>query len=161
MILEILAKKEPIKKPKRTVFDLPEEDRPSTERLFTKIPDDVPSNRKYYSEDDFLNKCDTPMTEARKTVLKEIEDLYMDLSMEIDNCQGCMDGLDEAFEELRIYKDLIRYLGGNIDKNHKEVLDRWYEKAKKREKEENNVKERTKILMNKLDEIHNFIHNSY
>ena len=30
-----------------------------------------------------------------------------DLDMEIDNCQGCMDELDVAFEEIKIYKAIL------------------------------------------------------
>lgn len=34
---------------------------------------------------------DTPKYTANKKIIDELEEKYMDLEMEIDNCQGCMD----------------------------------------------------------------------
>ena len=73
--------------------------------------------------------------EATKKVLLKLENLYMDLSMTIDNCQGCMDDLDLAFAELNVYSDLIEYLGGNVKDNYSRMVDDWY--AKQRKIEEN------------------------
>lgn len=60
----------------------------------------------------------------------------MDLEMSIDNCQGCMDGLDDAFEELAIYKTILASLG--VDLNDKATMkrmtDEWF--AKRRQEEE-------------------------
>ena len=36
-------------------------------------------------------ETDTPKYAATQLVIKELEEQYMDLEMEIDNCQGCMD----------------------------------------------------------------------
>lgn len=80
--------------------------------------------------------------EARDSILTQLEDQYIDLNMEIDACQGCMEGLDEAFDELLIYKELIKFLGGNIERNYKKVLDRWYARRKEEERLEQEEKER-------------------
>lgn len=67
---------------------------------------------------------------AMKTVIKYLENQYMDLEMSIDNCQGCMDGLEDAFEELAIYKSILASLG--VDLNNKETMqritDEWFAK---------------------------------
>lgn len=78
--------------------------------------------------------------EARNKVLHKIEQIYMNLEMTIDNCQGCMDNLDEAFEELNIYRQLIKLLGGDAQKDYKRILDEWYDRRKKEEAEKENKK---------------------
>lgn len=72
----------------------------------------------------------TPKYIAKQKMIKELETQYMDLEMEIDNCQGCMSGLDEAFETLAILKDLVKYLGGDIEAHKQELVDEWFKKAK-------------------------------
>lgn len=64
---------------------------------------------------------------ARERVIETLEMNYMDLEMEMDACQGCMENLDVAFKELDILKKLIRYLGGDIDAHKQEVVDKWWE----------------------------------
>lgn len=73
---------------------------------------------------------ETSLYIAKQKIIKELEEQYMDLEMEIDNCQGCMGGLDEAFEKLNIYKDLVKYLGGDIEAHKQELVDEWFKKAK-------------------------------
>lgn len=138
---------------------LKEKERPkkSKEVKFNKV--------KYYTEDEFLgktidddieddfdNKDDfeydtwdgTPREiayeRARKEVIDMLETKYMDLEMEMDACQGAMEGLNQAFEELDIYKKLVKYLGGNIEAHRQELTDKWFEKAheesRKREEEQ-------------------------
>lgn len=90
---------------------------------------------------------DTPKYIATQETINLIEDLYMDLEMEIDNCQGCMNGLDTEFERLHIYKDIVKFLGGDIDKHKQELTDKWFEKARLRdEKEEKEQKEKDEII---------------
>lgn len=103
---------------------------------------------KYYTEDEFLgntakNNIDddyeydtwdsTPRAvayeRAKKEVIDMLETKYMDLEMEIDACQGAMGGLNQAFEELNIYKNLVKYLGGDIDAHIQELTDRWFKNA--------------------------------
>ena len=43
-------------------------------------------------------------SKAKQTVIAFLENQYKDLDMSIDACQGCMEGLDDAFEELAIYE---------------------------------------------------------
>lgn len=81
--------------------------------------------------------------EASKKVLLKLENLYMDLSMTIDNCQGCMDDLDLAFAELNVYSDLIEYLGGNVKDNYSRMVDDWYEKQRKLDEKEKERKNPT------------------
>ena len=123
---------------------------------------------KYYTEDEFLGKTieddfdnnddfeydtwdDTPRAvayeRARKEVIDMLETKYMDLEMEMDACQGAMEGLNQAFEELDIYKKLVKYLGGDIEAHRQELTDKWFEKAHKesRKKEEEQAKKDTVI----------------
>ena len=81
---------------------------------------------------------------AEKQVIKELENLYMDLDMEIDCCQGCMEGLDDAFEELHIYGKILKdQFGVDIkdDATRQRMVDEWFAKKKaEREEEERNHK---------------------
>lgn len=79
-------------------------------------------------------------SEARNKVIKYLENQYMDLDMEIDNCQGCMDGLDEAFEELSIYKDLLSKFGINVEKERQRLTDEWFTKRREEEKQKESKK---------------------
>ena len=83
----------------------------------------------------------------------EFEDRWMDLEISIDNCQGCMDGLDEAFDELKLFRQIIAFLGGNIDNDYQKILDRAYERYKERDKkqEELNLKKDSIIEPLKID----------
>ena len=90
---------------------------------------------------------ETPKYIATQEVIDMIETLYMDLDMEIDNCQGCMEGLDEAFEKLRIYKNIVKFLGGDIENHIQELTDKWFENAHKRsEKEKQEQEKRDKVI---------------
>lgn len=93
---------------------------------------------------------DTPKYIAIQETINLIEDLYMDLEMEIDNCQGCMDGLDIEFERLKIYKDIVKFLGGDIDKHKQELTDKWFEKKKIQEEKEKKEKEKKDKIIKKL-----------
>lgn len=76
------------------------------------------------------------MSKATQKVLLELENMYMDLNMTIDNCQGCMDNLDEAFDRLNIYKCLIEFLGGNVKDNYQRMVEDWYSKRRIEEQKE-------------------------
>lgn len=93
---------------------------------------------------------DTPKYIATQKVIDMIETMYMDLNMEIDNCQGCMDGLDEAFAELAIYKDIIKFLGGNIENHIQELTNKWFENARKRREETEKEQARKDKVIEKL-----------
>jgi len=66
--------------------------------------------------------------QAKQNIINMLEEYYMDLDMEIDNCQGAMDNLEEAFEELNIIKELVKHLDGDIDAHKSELLNKWYNK---------------------------------
>lgn len=93
---------------------------------------------------------DTPKYTAKQKVIQELEEQFMDLEMEIDNCQGCMNGLDEAFEILNIYKELVKYLGGDIDAHKQELVDEWFKKAKLRDEETKKEQKRKDEVIKKL-----------
>lgn len=76
---------------------------------------------------------------AQNNICKIIEKLYMDLDMEIDNCQGCMDELDVAFEEINIYKEILKTIF-NIDteQEHSRIYKEWCDNYDKKKLEEEN-----------------------
>lgn len=76
---------------------------------------------------------DTLKAQVTEDVIEEIEDLWADLDMQIDNCQGCMSGLEEAFARLKIYEDIIKYLGGDLSITKSAAIDRWYKRAREAE----------------------------
>lgn len=96
------------------------------------------------------NEKESPKYLAKQNIIKELEEKYMDLNMEIDNCQGCMDGLEEAFEELALYKDLVKYLGGDIDAHIQELTDNWFKKAKAQQKEKELEQQKEDEVIKKL-----------
>lgn len=75
-------------------------------------------------------KCSKPDKSdiAVQNIIEELEDLYMDLNMDIDNCQGCMTNLDSAFKQLELYKELVGYLGGELDKDLDIMMERWHDR---------------------------------
>ena len=79
-----------------------------------------------------------------------IERKYIDLDMEIDCCQGCMSNLNQAFEELKIYSDIVKFLGGNIEGKRQELVDDWYKRARAREEKENKEKAERDAIIEKL-----------
>lgn len=110
-----------------------------------------------YSELDLVDLCvtiipqenieETPKYIATQEVIDMIETLYMDLDMEIDNCQGSMDGLDIAFEKLHIYKNIVKFLGGDIENHIDELTAKWFETAaKNRERAEKEKEKKDKII---------------
>ena len=98
----------------------------------------------------YQKKENTPKYIATQKVIDIIETMYMDLNMEIDNCQGCMDGLDEAFAELAIYKDIVKFLGGNIENHIQELTNKWFENARKRREETEKEQARKDKVIEKL-----------
>lgn len=83
---------------------------------------------------------------AKNEFREELEFRYMNLDMEIDNCQGCMNDLEKTFAELRILKDVIKYLGVDVDnkEEHNRIYDNWYRKI---------IEQEEKELKNKKDNI--------
>ena len=76
------------------------------------------------------NSESTPKITAKNKIIDELEQNYIELSMEIDNCQGSMSNLDEALEMLNIYKELVKYLGGNVVEHLQELTDNWFKKTR-------------------------------
>lgn len=124
---------------------------------------------KYYTEDEFLDKTidddieddfeydtwdntprDVAYEKAKDEVIKMLEERYMDLDMEIDACQGAMEGLNQAFEELDIYKKLVKYLGGDIDAHIQELTDNWFKKASEERKKREDEKAKKDAVIKKL-----------
>lgn len=78
--------------------------------------------------------------QAKDKLREELEFKYMNLDMEIDNCQGCMEGLDEAFAELRVLGDVIKYLGGDVERDHKKIYENWSKTISEQNKKEKEIK---------------------
>lgn len=75
--------------------------------------------------------------EAKAKVLNELEMMFMDLEMTIDNCQGCMDDLEFHFERLKVYQSLIEFLGGNLTTNKPRMVEEWFKRTNEQAKQEN------------------------
>lgn len=88
------------------------------------------------------NEIDYAQINANNEIIDEIERAYMDLDMQIDNCQGCMEGLDTAFAKLKIYKSIVKFLGGDIDSHLQELTDRWFDERHKQDEKEKLEKEK-------------------
>lgn len=74
---------------------------------------------------------------SKEQVIMFIEDAYEELDMMLDCCQGCCEDLDGKFEELRAYRKAVEALGGDIEKDQKLMIDRYYKRCKEREAKEN------------------------
>lgn len=83
------------------------------------------------------------LTEGERLVLKDLEKIYTELDHEIDCCQGCMEGLDDAFEQLNVLSDLMSYVSGNgnyVKENESRMIDELYARFKEQKEEEENRK---------------------
>jgi gas vesicle protein len=93
------------------------------------------------------NKIETPRYKAIQEIIDNLEQQYMDLSMEIDNCQGCMTDVDVAVEKLNIYEELVKSLGGNIKEHLQELTDNWFNKAKEmQDKVEKEIAKKDEVI---------------
>lgn len=129
----------------------------SEEDFFSYLDDEEEEDdNEYIDEDDEYDNFydDTPKEIAHQraldSIIKMIERKYIDLDMEIDCCQGCMSNLNQAFEELKIYSDIVKFLGGNIEGKRQELVDDWYERARAREEKENKEKAERDAIIEKL-----------
>lgn len=93
---------------------------------------------------DKTKKEDILDIQARNKLREELEFNYMDLNMMLDNCQGCCDNLEEHFAELRILKEVIKFLGVDIDKKeeYSRIYDNWSKKVTEIEKKEKELKDK-------------------
>lgn len=74
---------------------------------------------------------------AKASVLEEIERMYIELDMDIDACQGCTSNLDVKFGKLEALASIIKYLGGDLDKDGELIRQQIYQEAKEeRERKE-------------------------
>ena len=72
-----------------------------------------------YKLEDISNtksKEDNTIRRAKKDIIDELWDMYLSLDWDIDACQGCMNDLDKQFKKVNIYKNLLEFLGINVDK---------------------------------------------
>ena len=93
---------------------------------------------------DKTKKEDILDIQARNKLREELEFNYMDLNMMLDNCQGCCDNLEEHFAELRILKEVIKFLAVDIDKKeeYSRIYDNWSKKVTEIEKKEKELKDK-------------------
>lgn len=101
---------------------------------------------------DKTKKEDILDEQAKNKIREELEFRYMDLDMMLDNCQGCCDNLEEHFAELRVLKDIIKYLGVDIDKKeeHSRIYTNWYKVVSERDKKEKELKQKKDDIIETL-----------
>lgn len=90
---------------------------------------------------DKTKKEDILDVQVKNKLREELEFRYMDLNMMLDNCQGCCDNLEEHFAELRVLKDIIKYLGVDIDKKeeYSRIYTNWYNIRTEQDKKEKEI----------------------
>lgn len=101
---------------------------------------------------DKTKKEDILDIQARNKLREELEFRYMDLNMMLDNCQGCCDNLEEHFAELRILKEVIKFLGVDIDikGEYNRIYDNWYKVVSERDKKEKELKQKKDDIIETL-----------
>lgn len=104
------------------------------------------SNKEKTKIEDILDE------QAKNKIREELEFRYMDLDMMLDNCQGCCDNLEQHFAELRVLKDIIKYLGVDIDikEEHNRIYDNWYKVVSERDKKEKELKQKKDDIIETL-----------
>lgn len=98
-----------------------------------------------YKLEDISNtksKEDNTIRRAKKDIIDELWDMYLSLDWDIDACQGCMNDLDKQFKKVNIYKNLLEFLGINVDKERERKFDKWYKEQIYKQNEEQKEKEK-------------------
>lgn len=98
-----------------------------------------------YKLEDISNtksKEDNTIRRAKKDIIDELWDMYLSLDWDIDACQGCMNDLDKQFKKVNIYKNLLEFLGINVDKERERKFDKWYKEQIHKQNEEQKEKEK-------------------
>ena len=88
------------------------------------------------------NKEDNTIRRAKKDIIEELWNKYLSLDWDIDTCQGCMNDLDKQFKKVNIYKNLLEFLGINVDKERERKFDKWYKEQIHKQNEEQKEKEK-------------------
>lgn len=101
---------------------------------------------------DKTKKEDILDVQVKNKLREELEFRYMDLNMMLDNCQGCCDNLEEHFAELRILKEVIKFLGVDIDikGEYNRIYDNWYKVVSERDKKEKELKQKKDDIIETL-----------
>lgn len=93
-----------------------------------------------YKLEDISNtksKEDNTIRRAKKDIIEELWDRYLDLDWDISVTQGCIDDLDKQYEKVHIYQRLLEYMGVCVEKDKNKKFDIWYkEQIEKQEKAE-------------------------
>ena len=98
-----------------------------------------------YKLEDISNtksKEDNTIRRAKKDIIDELWDMYLSLDWDIDACQGCMNDLNKQFKKVNIYKNLLEFLGINVDKERERKFDKWYKEQIHKQNEEKKKKEK-------------------
>lgn len=98
-----------------------------------------------YKLEDISNtksKEDNTIRRAKKDIIDELWNMYLSLDWDIDACQGCMNDLDKQFKKVNIYKNLLEFLGINVDKERERKFDKWYKEQIHKQNEEQKEKEK-------------------
>lgn len=84
---------------------------------------------------------------AIKEIILELEDMYENIDQYLDSCQGCTDNLDVYFAKLNLYKNIVEYIGGDIDKDKQAMVDRFWKKALEEQKIEQDIDKRKDAII--------------
>ena len=82
---------------------------------------------------------------AKQEIITVLEDEYEKIDQLLNACQGCTDGLNKDLAKLRFYRNIIELLGGDIEKDKANMVDRYYKTAKKKEQAEEYFKNAKKF----------------
>lgn len=93
-----------------------------------------------YKLEDISNtksKEDNTIRRAKKDIIEELWNKYLELDWDISVTQGCIDDLDKQYEKVYIYQRLLEYMGVCVEKDKNKKFDIWYkEQIEKQEKAE-------------------------
>lgn len=81
------------------------------------------------------------LNKAKAIVIEELETMYVELELDLDACQGCTTDLDVKFSQLTLYSTLVKFLGGDLDKDKQRIIDKVYKNNKEPKKELQNNEE--------------------
>ena len=59
-------------------------------------------------------------------LIKHLKYKYWELDLELDSCQGCCEDLDGKFKELEFYKEQVKQLGDDINKDSDKIINNIY-----------------------------------
>ena len=83
-------------------------------------------------------------------LIKHLKYKYWELDLELDSCQGCCEDLDGKFKELEFYKEQVKQLGDDINKDSDKIINNIYKKWRQEETKCKQEEERKDKIIKKL-----------